>query len=79
MPTRSARKPPGYAEIEAVSQLPPEAEEWVLFVRDVMQMPDEFTPAVQEAIRQLRWKIAPNPIAAIRTATYQEAKKMGLR
>jgi hypothetical protein len=36
-------------------------------------------PAIEEAIRQQRWKIAPNPLASIRTAAYQEAKKMGLR
>jgi hypothetical protein len=34
--------------------------------------------AIQEAIRQQRWKIAPNPMASIRTTAYQEAKKMGI-
>jgi len=33
---------------------------------------------VKEAIRQQRWKIAPNPLASIRTAAHQEAKRMGL-
>ena len=40
--------------------------------------PEAMTPAVQEAVRQQRWKIAPNPLAAIRTAAHQEARKMGL-
>jgi hypothetical protein len=31
------------------------------FVRDVVQMAATMIPAVQQAIRQQRWKIAPNP------------------
>ena len=78
VPTRSAHKPPFYNEIEAVSRLPYDSPEWAVFVRDVVQMPETMTPAVQEAIRQQRWKIAPNPLASIRTAAHQEARKMGL-
>lgn len=78
VPTRSAQKPPFYAEIETASQWAHDAEEWLGFVRDVIQMPETMKPAVQEAIRQQRWKIAPNPLASIRTATHQEARKMGL-
>lgn len=78
VPTRSAQKPPFYAEIEAASQWPPDSELWNDFVRNVVQFPETMKPAVQEAIRQQRWKIAPNPLAAIRTATHQEAKRMGL-
>ena len=77
-PTRSAQKPPFYAEIDAASQWPPDSESWADFVRDVVQLPENLKPAVQEAIRQQRWKIAPNPLAAIRTAAHQEAKRMGL-
>jgi len=78
VPTRSAQKPPFYPEIEAASQGPPDAGEWPAFVRDVVQMPESMLPAIQEAIRQQRWKIAPNPLASIRTAAHQEAKRMGL-
>jgi hypothetical protein len=78
VPTRSAQKPPFYAEIEAASQLPPDSDQWDAFVRDVVQMPETMKPAIQEAIRQQRWKIAPNPLASIRTAAHQEAKRMGL-
>jgi hypothetical protein len=77
-PTRSAQKPPFYPEIEAASQWPVDSEQWQAFVRDVVQMPATMIPAVQEAIRQQRWKIAPNPLASIRTAAHQEARKMGL-
>lgn len=78
VPTRSAQKPPFYAEIDAASQWPHDSEQWTAFVRDVVQMPETMTPAVQEAIRQQRWKIAPNPLASIRTAAHQEARRMGL-
>jgi hypothetical protein len=79
VPTRSAHKPPFYPEIEGASQWSPDAEQWQAFVRDVVQMPATMTPAIQEAIRQQRWKIAPNPLASVRTTAYQEAKRMGLR
>ncbi len=78
VPTRSSQKPPFYAEIETASQWPPDSEHWEAFVRDVVKMPDAMKPAVQEAIRQQRWKIAPNPLAAIRTAAHQEARRMGI-
>jgi hypothetical protein len=78
VPTRSAQKPPFYAEIDAASQWAVDDESWNAFVRDIIQMPETMKPAVQEAIRQQRWKIAPNPLASIRTAAHQEAKRMGL-
>lgn len=78
VPTRSVQKPPFYPEIEAASQWPPDSEQWQAFARDVVQMPETMIPAIQEAIRQQRWKIAPNPLASIRTAAHQEAKRMGL-
>jgi hypothetical protein len=78
IPTRTTQKPPFYAEIEAASQWPPDSEAWPAFVRDVVKMSESMTPAVQEAIRQHRWKIAPNPLAAVRTAAHQEARRMGL-
>jgi hypothetical protein len=78
VPTRSAQKPPFYPEIETASQWPPDSEEWQAFARDVIQMPEAMIPAIQEAIRQQKWKIAPNPLASVRTATHQEAKRMGL-
>ncbi len=78
VPTRSAQRPPFYPEIEAASQWPADSEQWLAFMSDVAQMPATMIPAIQEAIRQQKWKIAPNPLAAIRTATHQEARRMGL-
>ena len=77
-PVRKTDKPAGYAEIETVSQVPFDSAEWIAFVRDVVKMPETMVPAVQEAVSQQKWKISPNPLAAIRTAAYQEAKRMGL-
>jgi hypothetical protein len=78
VPTRSAQKPPFHTEIEAASALAQDSPEFISFVRDVVNMPVEMAPAVFEAIRQQRWKISPNPLAGIRTAAHQEAKRMGL-
>jgi hypothetical protein len=77
-PTRSANKPAGYSEIEAVSQLEQDSPDFLAFVRDVVKMPPQMAPAVAESIRQQKWKISPNPLAAIRTSAHQEAKRMGL-
>ena len=78
VPTRSTQKPPFHAEIEAASALAQDSPEFIAFVRDVVNMQPEMAPAVYEAIRQQRWKISPNPLAGIRTAAHQEAKRMGL-
>ena len=75
-PTRGARRPPFHAEIEAASQMPQDSEEFHAFVRDIVNMPVEMAPSVAAAIRAQKWKIAPNPLAVIRTGAHQEAKRM---
>ena len=77
-PTRGARRPPFHAEIEAASQMEVESPEFQAFVRDVVNMPVEMAPSVAAAIRQQKWKIAPNPLGVLRTAAHQEAKRAGL-
>ncbi len=77
-PTRSAQKPAGYAEIEAALELEQDCPEFIAFVRDVAKMPVEMAPAVAAAMRQQKWKISPNPLAVIRTAAHQEAKRLQL-
>jgi hypothetical protein len=77
-PTRSAHKPPFHAEIEAASQLEQDSPEFHAFVRDIVNMPLEMAPSVAAAIRQQKWKIAPNPLAVIRTGAHQEAKRSGI-
>jgi hypothetical protein len=77
-PARRAQKPPFHAEIEAASQLDQDSPEFLAFVQNIVNMPPEMAPGVAEAIRLQKWKIAPNPLAAIRTAAHQEAKRMGI-
>jgi hypothetical protein len=75
LPARSGRKPPFYAEIEAASSLPDDSPEFRAFVLDVVGVPEHMAPSVAAAIRQQKWKISPNPLASIRTAAHQEARK----
>ena len=77
-PKRPTQSPVGYAEIEAASQTAQDSKEFVAFVRDVVNLSAEMAPAVAEAIRQRKWKISPNPLGAIRTASHQEAKRLGI-
>ena len=71
-------KPSGYAEIESVCSLAPENPAWVQFMVGVLRLPQWMVPAAQEAVRQHRWKLQPNPIGYIKTATYRISVKMGL-
>ena len=77
-PARRVQKPPFHAEIEAASQMTQDSPEFLAFVQEIVNMPAVMAPGVAEAIRQQKWKIAPNPLAAIRTAAHQEAKRMGI-
>ena len=77
-PTRPALSPAGYAEIEAASQKAHDSREFLNFVRDIVNLPPEMAPAVAEAIGQQKWRVSPNPLGAIRTASHQEAKRLGI-
>ena len=78
-PVRSAVKPPGFAEIEAVRHLAADSAGWAIFMRDVAQMPLTMTAAVQEAVRRTQWRISPNPMATIRKVAYQEVRRVGIQ
>jgi hypothetical protein len=78
-PKRPAQSLAGYAVIEAAGKMAQGSAAFADFVRDVVKMPAEMVPAVGEAIRQNRWKVSPNPLGAIRTASHQEAKRLGIR
>jgi hypothetical protein len=75
VPARSGRKPPFHAEIEVASNLPDDSPEFRTFVLNVVGMPEHMASSVAAAIRQKKWKISPNPLAAIRTAAHQEARR----
>ena len=77
-PTRPAQPPAGYAEIEAASHKAQDSPEFVNFVRDVVNLPASMAPAVAGAMAQKKWKVSPNPLGAIRTASHQEAKRLGI-
>jgi hypothetical protein len=76
-PQRTTRRPPFHAEIEAASQMDVSSPEFEAFVRDIVNLPVDMAPSVAAAIRQQKWKIAPNPLGVLRTAAHQESKRMG--
>jgi hypothetical protein len=78
LPTRSTRKPPFHAEIEAASKLPDDSPEFRAFVRDVVGVSELMAASVAAAIRQQKWRISPNPLASVRTAAHQEARRTPL-
>jgi hypothetical protein len=66
MPGRTENARPGYAEIKAASALHPESGAWAFFMREVVRLPREMSPAVCQVIRLERWKHAPDPLESIR-------------
>jgi hypothetical protein len=57
----------GYAEIKAASALHPDSGAWAFFMREVIRLPREMTPAVIQVIRLERWKVATDPLEAVRS------------
>src|ERR1700761_5875575 len=66
MPDRQDRERPGHAEIKAASRLHPNSGAWAFFMREIVRLPLELTPAVVQVIRIQSWKLAPDPLEAIR-------------
>lgn len=62
---------PGYAEIKAASNLHPDSGAWAFFMREIIGLPREMTPAVFQVIRLERWQFAPDPLEAIRSDARQ--------
>src|ERR1700722_3704006 len=58
---------PGYAEIKAASALHPDSGAWAFFMREIMRLPREMTLAVFQVIRLQMWKLAPDPLEAVRS------------
>lgn len=58
---------PGFAEIQAAGALHPDSGAWLFFMREVLKLPREMTPAVYQAIRLEKWKLALDPLAEIRS------------
>jgi hypothetical protein len=67
MSVRKENAQPGYAEIKAAGTLHPESGAWAFFMREVVRLPREMSPAVCQVIRLERWKHAPDPLESIRS------------
>lgn len=63
---RAGADPPSLTDEEALS-----------LMKKILRLPLSYFPAVQEAIRQGRWRNAENPIGYIRTVAEREAIKLG--
>jgi hypothetical protein len=67
MPGRTEEARPGYAEIKAASALHPHSGAWAFFMREILGLSLEMTPAVFQVIRLERWRSAPDPLEAVRS------------
>lgn len=65
--SESTNPSPRFAEIKAASTLHPSSGAWAFFMREIIRLPLELTPAVCQVIRLEAWKLAPDPLEAIRT------------
>src|SRR5579872_3806002 len=74
MPDRNDELP-GHAEIRAASRLHPSSGAWAFFMREVVRLPLELTPAVVQVIRIENWKVAPEPLEAIRVEAMQAHRR----
>ena len=63
--------------MEGASTLAPESHEWLWIARDVVKIPMNFIPALQEAIRQGRWKNAKSPVAYLKMVTAKRQRAWG--
>jgi hypothetical protein len=76
MPGRTEKPRPGYAEIEAASGLHPDSGAWAFFMREIIKLPREMTPAVSQVIRLERWKFAPDPLEAVRSDALEAHRRV---
>ena len=66
---------PGYAQIEAASQLAPASEAWWPFMRDFLGLPLSMLPAVQWVVKANVWKRARYPIQSVKTSAERRAAR----
>jgi hypothetical protein len=69
------RAQPGLAEIRAASTLHPDSGAWAFFMREIVKLPREMTPAVFRAIRRQEWTLAPYPLQTLRSHALQAATR----
>ena len=68
---------PGFAEIQAAGALQPDSGAWLFFMREVVKLPPEMTPAVYQAIRLGKWRLALDPL--LKSAPALDAHRRALR
>jgi hypothetical protein len=56
----------GCAALRAASALHPDSGAWAFFMREIVRLPREMTPAVSQVVRLGWWKLAEDPIAEVR-------------
>lgn len=66
------------SRLEALTGLPDESAEWVLFMGEEMRLPVWMLPAVQAAVRQAGWRTSVDPIPQIVWAVRRLAIEMRL-
>jgi hypothetical protein len=79
MSGRTEKTRPGYAEIKAASALHPNSGAWAFFMREIVRLPREMTPAVSQVIRIERWKFAPDPLEAVRSDALEAHRRAWTR
>ena len=67
MPEHTESTQFGRAEINAASDLHPHSGAWAFFMREVIGLPLEMTPAVFQVIHLERWRFASDPLEAVRS------------
>jgi hypothetical protein len=65
----------GHAEIKAAASLHPSSGAWAFFMREIVRLPHELSPAVLQAIRLEKWKHAPDALEAIRSDALEWHKR----
>src|SRR5690348_5610977 len=75
MSERRENELPGHAEIKAASRLHPSSGAWAFFMREIVRLPLELTPTVVQIIRIESWKLAPDPLEAIRVEARQAHRR----
>jgi hypothetical protein len=71
MSLQTEAPPPGHAEIMAASALHPASGAWAFFMREIIGLPHQMTPAVIQVIRLESWKGASDPLEALRVDALQ--------
>jgi hypothetical protein len=73
------RRLPVHDEIEELSTKASTDEAWAEFTKKTLRLEGWKVIAVQEVVRQGRWRTSLNPIGYVKTASIQQANRGGLR